>query len=226
MNERWPSVSESHPALAHHFGTLEQQHEASTLCMWTFLATEIMLFGGLFTTYSVYRSWYPEAFANGSSHLNVTLGGINTAVLIGSSLTMALAVHAAQTGHRSRIVLFIALTALLGSAFLGIKAYEYYVDYREYLIPGFRFHPEEWVRAGIANHAQHVMLFFFLYFCMTGLHALHMVIGLTFLLVVGIAAHRGRFSPEHYSPVELMGLYWHFVDVVWIFLLPLLYLIH
>lgn len=211
-------MSEASRALAHQFDDLEQQREASSLGMWVFLITEIMFFGGLFTGYAVYRSKYPQAFAQGSHHLDILLGGINTAVLILSSLTMALAVHAAQLGRRKTIVLFLALTILLGAVFFGIKVIEYSHKFEQQLVPGPRFVSE-------GPHGAQVQLFFSFYFAMTGMHALHMVIGIGVLSLLLLLAWQGRFSPDYYSPVELTGLYWHFVDIVWIFLFPLLYLI-
>ena len=210
--------SDTSSALAHQFDDVEQQTEAATLGMWAFLVTEILFFGGLFLCYVVYRSNYPEAFASGSHHLDVFLGTVNTAVLIGSSLTMALAVHAAQLGHRKELVLFLLGTIVLGSVFLGIKGIEYAHKFEEHLVPGPFFHFD-------GPHAQHAQIFFSLYFAMTGLHAAHMVIGLGILIVLTIMAWRGKFSAVYYAPIEITGLYWHFVDIVWIFLFPLLYLI-
>jgi cytochrome c oxidase subunit 3 len=207
-----------HPALAHHFDDLEQQNEAATLGMWVFLATEVLFFGGLFVTYLVYRNWYPEAFAASSHELDVTLGTINTVVLITSSLTMALAVHAAQLGQRRLLMTFLVLTMVLGAAFLGIKGVEYYHKFAEHHVPGPGFQFEK-------EHFRHAQLFFSLYFVMTGLHALHMVIGIGIMLVMLWWAWRGTITAEYYSPIEISGLYWHFVDIVWIFLFPLLYLI-
>ncbi|MFN0152636.1 MAG: cytochrome c oxidase subunit 3 family protein [bacterium] len=203
---------------AHQFEDMEQQKEASSLGMWVFLVTEIMFFGGLFMAYLLYRWSYPEAFAHASHHLNVTLGGINTAVLIGSSLTMALAVRAAQTGKRRALVGFLIVTILLGAAFLGVKAVEYHHKFEEHLFPGANFHLD-------APDAMNQQMFFFIYFCMTGLHALHMIVGIGVLVVLTVLSSRGRYSPAYHGPVEVAGLYWHFVDIVWIFLFPLLYLI-
>jgi cytochrome c oxidase subunit 3 len=227
-----------HPALAHHFDDLEQQREAGTLGMWLFLATEVMVFGGLFTAYAVYRWSYPVAFQEASSHLLWELASLNTAVLLTSSLTMALAVHAAATGNRRQLLLFLAATALLGATFLGIKFYEYHVDYEENLIPfpGFTFaersadRKELWtgyerVPVSRPEYVREVKLFYVMYFMMTGLHALHMIIGLGVMAWVMREAARGRFTPDYHPQVELFGLYWHFVDLVWIFLLPLLYLL-
>ena len=211
--------SAAHPALAHHFDSLEQQQEASTLGMWVFLVTEVMFFGGLFMAYIVYRTWHANAFAAGSSHLDVILGGVNTVVLICSSLTMALAVHAAQTSWRRGQIVFLILTMVLGATFLVIKAFEYADKFEHHLVPGPHFEwPDEKLRAP-------VQMFYSLYFAMTGLHALHMVIGFGIMLWLLWHAYQGRFSAEYDSPVEVSGLYWHFVDIVWIFLFPLLYLI-
>jgi cytochrome c oxidase subunit 3 len=229
--------------LAPHFDDLEQQYTAAELGMWLFLATEILFFGGLFTTYAVYRFWYPAPFIAGSHHLDVPLGTINTAVLLTSSLTMALAVHAAQTSETRALVRNLLLTLLLGGAFLGVKSYEYHHKFEERLVPGryFRF-PAADTLPGEARGAaaerrtppqaelrgeetSPVQLFFSLYFMMTGLHALHMVIGSVVLVVLIVAASRGAFSAAYFTPVEMTGLYWHFVDIVWVFLFPLLYLV-
>jgi cytochrome c oxidase subunit 3 len=203
---------------AHQFDDAEQQHEASWIGMWIFLATEVMFFGGLFTGYTVYRSAYAQAFADASNHLDVWLGTINTAVLIGSSFTMALAVRNAQLGDRRLIVRFLLLTIILGCVFLGIKFFEYYQKFEEHLVPGSSFIYE----SPLARPAE---IFFSFYFAMTGMHALHMIIGIGLLTALVFRASRGRFSPAYYTPVELIGLYWHFVDIVWIFLFPLLYLV-
>jgi cytochrome c oxidase subunit III len=215
-------VPEAHSAppgaLAHHFSDLEQQHEATTLGMWVFLVTEVMFFGGLFCAYAVYRGLYPEAFARASHHLDVQLGAINTAVLIGSSFTMVLAVHAASLRKRGAITLWLAATIVLGAAFLAVKAFEYRDKWEHHLIPGpgFRFE-------GAAGGNE--QLFYALYFAMTGLHALHMLIGMVALAWLAVLARRGRFDLPGRNGVEIAGLYWHFVDLVWIFLFPLLYLI-
>jgi cytochrome c oxidase subunit III len=207
-----------HPALAHHFDNLAQQREASTLGMWVFLITEVLFFGGLFLTYMIYRSSYPEAFAVASRELDVTLGTINTAVLIGSSLTMALAVHAAEVGGRKLLMVFLLATMALGVVFLGIKGFEYYEKFHEHHIPGPAFEFE-------AEYFRHAQIFFSLYFLMTGLHAIHMIIGLGIMAWMLLWAWNGTITQEYSSPIEISGLYWHFVDIVWIFLFPLLYLI-
>jgi cytochrome c oxidase subunit III len=213
-----PEIADHHPSvLAHHFDNLEQQREAGTLGMWVFLVTEVLFFGGLFMTYIVYRSWYPGAFAAASHELDITLGTINTAVLITSSLTMALAVHASQTGERRLLLIFLLITMALGVTFLGIKGVEYYHKFTEHHVPGPAFQFEK-------EYFRHAQLFFSLYFVMTGLHALHMIIGLGIMTWMLWWSWRGVISAEYYSPIEISGLYWHFVDIVWIFLFPLIYL--
>ena len=213
------SHASSHPALQHHFDTLGQQQAASTLGMWLFLAAEVLFFGGLFLAYTLYRSWYPDAWVAASHHLDVIWGGINTLVLIVSSLTMALAVRAAQLGNRSHQVLFLVLTMALGAAFLGIKAVEYADKFEHHLVPGPNFLFDD------PRYARAAQIFFSVYFAMTGIHALHMVIGLGLLLWLLVKAHRNVFTAAYYTPEEMVGLYWHFVDIIWIFLFPLLYLV-
>jgi cytochrome c oxidase subunit 3 len=207
-----------HPALAHHFDSLEQQQDASVLGMWVFLVTEVLFFGGLFAAYAVYRTWYPAAFAAASHDLDIVLGTVNTAVLIASSLTMALAVNAAQTGERRTLLVFLGLTMILGAAFLGIKSVEYLHKFEAGHVPGAGFRFEE-------EHFRQAQIFFSLYFVMTGLHALHMVIGLGIMTWMFWWSWNGTITREYASPVEISGLYWHFVDIVWIFLFPLLYLL-
>ena len=207
-----------HPSLAHHFEGLPEQKEAAGLGMWLFLAQEVMFFGGLFAVYTVYRNLYPGAFALGSEHLNWKLGAFNTAVLIGSSLTMAMAVHAAAVGARRQIVAYLLLTVALGSTFLGVKVVEYAEKFHHHLVPGPYFQLE-------GPLARPVQIYFSLYFAMTGLHALHMVIGAGILSTLLYFAKKGRYSAEYMTPVDVAGLYWHFVDIIWIFLFPLLYLI-
>jgi len=228
-----------HRSLQHHFENMEQQREAGTLGMWVFLVTELMFFGGMFLAYTLYRSAYPQAFASASNHLDITLGALNTGVLIFSSFTMAMAVYFTQTGKPRPQVICLVLTLLLGFTFLGIKAVEYHDKYNDHLIPGRLipgrpFGPEVAQEGDPDPHKLHLLpgatvrqveLFYWLYFAMTGMHALHMIIGaglLTFLLIFSL---KGRFDPEYHSPVEVIGLYWHFVDIIWIFLFPLLYLL-
>jgi cytochrome c oxidase subunit 3 len=226
-------MSEHAGPLAHHFEDIDQQKDAAALGMWAFLATEVLFFGGALTAYSIYRGEYPRGFAAASSLQNVLLGAINTAVLLTSSLTMALAVHAAAVGHRAALVRNLALTLVLGTAFLGVKVYEYRHDYVEGLVPGAVFHPTGEARDKLREFEVHhgtldlrqVELYFIFYFVLTGLHALHMIIGMGVLAIQLVLARRGWFGPEYPTPIELTGLYWHFVDIVWIFLFPLLYLL-
>jgi len=206
-----------HGPLKHQFDDIRQQHEADTLGMWLFLATEVMFFGGMLTGYSIYRSMYYEAFAAASNHLDLLMGTINTGVLIGSSLTMAMAVHAAALGRRRSLIVFLIATMVLGCGFLGIKAYEYHHKFVENLVPGPNFHFE-------GNSARETEVFFSFYFAMTGLHAIHMIIGVGVLSVLTFYAWWRGFHPQN-KHVEIAGLYWHFVDIVWIFLFPLLYLV-
>lgn len=213
-----PSPEVTH--LRHHFATTEQQMDAATLGMWTFLITEVLFFGGMFASYAVYRGMYLDAFASTSQYMNVVLGATNTAVLICSSLTMALAVRAAQLSNRRHLILFLILTMIFGTIFLVIKGFEYHDKWVEHLVPGFNFHYPEF-----PQYAHHAQILFFLYFCMTGMHALHMVVGLGLLSYLVIQAFRKIFHANYFAPVEMIGLYWHFVDIVWIFLFPLLYLI-
>ena len=207
-------------ALREQFDTEEQQKEASTLGMWIFLITEIMFFGGMFAAYTIYRSAYSTVFAIASSSLNVTVGAINTCVLLLSSFTMVMAVRAGQLGQRKMIIVFLILTLVFGCVFLGVKAYEWTEKYEEHHMPGqAAFHLEGTPLQGPAK------IFFSLYFAMTGLHALHMIVGVGLLSVMIWQTRQGMFSAEYYTPIDISGLYWHFVDIVWIFLYPLLYLI-
>lgn len=220
---------ESHdPALLHHFATEEQQKDASNLGMWIFLGTEVMFFGGLFCAYLIYRILYYYDFATASRTINAALGGTNTAVLICSSLTVVLAIWAAQTARRAIMLAMLVLTMLFGSAFLGIKGIEYHDKFVEHHVPGpsFSFEREEVPgHPGQYANPRHAEIFFALYFIMTGLHALHMIIGLGIFTWLLWAAWKGRFTPHYHTPLEIGGLYWHFVDIVWIYLFPLLYLI-
>ena len=217
-----------HPELLHHFAEPQQQEDSASLGMWIFLGTEVMFFGGLFCAYLIYRLAYFGDFAAASQTLSWKLGATNTAVLICSSLTVVFAVYAAQQGKRTMLIGSLVLTIILGFAFLGIKATEYAEKFEKHHVPGpsFQFdnvpvpgHPEQMANPG------HAQIYFALYFIMTGLHALHMIIGIGFFTWLLFAAWRGRFTPEYNTPVEMGGLYWHFVDIVWIYLFPLLYLI-
>jgi cytochrome c oxidase subunit III len=216
------------PILSHQFDDVEQQSEASRLGMWLFLATEVMFFGGLLTAFAVYRTTSPESVARASRHLNVLLGCVNTVVLLTSSLTMALAVRAAQLRAHRPLVGWLILTMVFGATFLGIKAREYTQDYHEKLIPGWNFQvPEQdqpLVEQGQID-PRRMEMFFVLYFFMTGLHAVHLIIGIVLLSVMAYLAGIKWFSGGGAVQIEVTGLYWHFVDVVWVFLYPLLYLI-
>ena len=249
----------SRPLVAFQFRDVKQQRETSTLGMWAFLVSEVMFFGSLFAAYTVYRLSYPAAFALASSHTDVFLGSLNTGVLLTSSLVMAFAVLAAKRGDQKRVAVLLALTALLGVAFLGIKGYEYSKDWRDHLVPGASFSldtsrvpqdsglviadrtvtpgfsprdvsddalPSEIPGATSAQLditvRQQAQLFFVLYFFMTGLHALHLTIGVCWTSAMSYFSWRDRFPTG--QPVEVLGLYWHFVDIVWIFLYPLIYL--
>jgi cytochrome c oxidase subunit 3 len=221
-----------HEALRHHFTDLDQQKEAAALGMWVFIAQEVLFFGGLFAAYVVYRHMYPVAFSAGSHHLSWKIGFVNTLVLIASSFTMAMGVYSAAIGKSRRVVAFLLGTVLLGSVFLGVKYFEYGEKIRPCLgdgertgclVPGERFDPSTVHLEG--DEGRHAQIFFSLYFGMTGLHALHMIIGIPIILTIAFLAGRGRYTPEYHTPVEIVGLYWHFVDIIWIFLFPLLYLI-
>lgn len=218
------SHAADHPAgLAHHFEDLQQQREAAELGMWLFLVTEVMFFGGLFLAYLIYRFWYPQEFIAGSRTMDLVLGTVNTGLLLTSSLTMALAVHAAECMQRKKLLLMLLATIVLGSGFLGIKAVEYYYKYEHQLIPfaglapDYSHYPPEMAK-GLAT-------FFNLYFLMTGVHALHMVIGIGVLLTLCVLAWRGDLLGTRAIVVHNTGLYWHFVDLIWVYLFPFFYLL-
>lgn len=205
-------------ALRHQFGDAEQQKDASTLGVWVFLVTEIMFFGGMFLAYTVYRTLYPAAYGAGSNELSLILGAVSTAILIASSFFMACAVNSAATGRRIPLVAFLILTIILAAAFLIIEMSEWYELHQQGLMPGAGFHTDK-------PDPSHIQLFFCMYFAMTGLHASHVLIGIGLLSVMAFRAFGGAFSPEYHTPIEGVGLYWHFVDLVWIFLFPLFYLV-
>jgi cytochrome c oxidase subunit 3 len=209
-----------------------QQRESNSLGMWLFLATELMMFGGLFLAYTIYRWQYPGAFHAGSEHLNINLGTINTFVLLASSFTMAMAVHSAGTGQRQKLITWLVWTWIFGAAFLGIKAVEWTTDWNEGLIPGFNWtyydhHPHEATELfnKWATTPNQVLMYFVVYFSMTGLHAIHMIVGLGLVGWFIVLAVRNQFRDGNDQPVEIAGLYWHIIDIIWIFLFPLLYLI-
>jgi cytochrome c oxidase subunit III len=241
---------EARPELRHHFADVQQQRNAASLGMWWFLGTEIMFFGGMFCGYLIYRRIYFPEFAVASRSLSLWIGTFNTTVLICSSLTVVMAVRAAQLGKRMLQVKMLLLTLLFGLAFLGIKGYEWREKYVEHHIPTFADYnvirgegslikgdnakflgldklqgdPVK-LREREAEIQQRTKIFYSLYFALTGMHALHMVVGVGIFTVITIMAWRGKFTPEYHTPLEIAGLYWHFVDIVWIYLFPLLYLI-
>jgi cytochrome c oxidase subunit 3 len=223
------------PQHRHHFETEQQQREAASFGMWLFLLTEIMFFGGMFMSYLLYRNWYYDAFVVASNQLSIPLGATNTAVLIGSGFFMALGVWAAEVRKKNLLVLFLLLTTLLGLVFIGIKGVEYHEKWEKHHIPGSHFDVSEFVNPqayGLKetplapDMAQRTQVFFFLYFAMTGMHALHMLIGIGLLVWLILRAQKGDFTNGYVAPIENFGLYWHFVDIVWLFLFPLLYLIN
>ena len=230
---------EHSPYLRHHFESLDQQADATKFAMWLFLLTEVMMFGGLFTVYMIYRNWYYPAFVAGSHQLSVLLGGANSCILITSSFTMALAVWCAEARKKSALVACLAITFVLGFVFMGIKGVEYKEKFEKHHFPGTHFSIESFVNPSSdpvavaagdkplpVDTAMHTELFFSLYFAMTGMHALHMLVGMGILLYIIFRAKAGAYTQGHFSYVEYFGFYWHFVDIVWIFLFPLLYLIN
>jgi len=238
---------EARPELRHHFADEQQQRNAASLGMWWFLGTEIMFFGGMFCAYLIYRRWYFPEFAIASRSLNLGVGTFNTIVLICSSLTVAMSVRAAQFGNRKLQVRMLLLTLLFGLSFIGIKGYEWTEKYKEHHIPTFHYnvvggkgdlvyenakflgldqiHDPVKLEERKAEIQRHTQIFYSLYFALTGMHAIHMIIGVGIFVVITWMAHKGRFTPEYHTPLEIAGLYWHFVDIVWIYLFPLLYLI-
>jgi cytochrome c oxidase subunit 3 len=234
---------EARPELRHHFADEEQQRNAASLGMWWFLGTEIMFFGGMFCAYLIYRTHYFPEFAASSRSLDLVVGTLNTAVLICSSLTVAQAVRAAQLGNRKLQVPLLLATLFFGLVFLGVKAYEWNNKYKEHHIPGMGFNAKDLIqdnqklfglhkiqdplqrREKEAEIQRHSQLFFSIYFALTGMHAIHMIVGVGIFTVITWMAWKGRFTPEYHTPLEIAGLYWHFVDIVWIYLFPLLYLI-
>jgi cytochrome c oxidase subunit III len=212
--------------LEEQYASLPHQSETAAFGMWVFLATEVMFFGTLFVAVGAYWIFSPKTIERASLELNWVIGGINTVVLLVSSLMMVLAIHAAQLNRQREVFRYLVLTAGLGIAFLCFKALEYYLDYRENLIPGFKFDDAEWIARGVdASQLGYVKMFLFLYWTMTGFHAIHVTIGIGVVLVMAVLTRRGHFSAEYYSPLDVTGLYWHFVDIVWIFVFPTLYLL-
>lgn len=202
----------------HHFVSSEQQFDTAKFGMWVFLATEVLMFGGLFAAYIIYRAWYPELFTLASEELNTLWGGVNTLVLIGSSLTVAMAIKSAQLNQKKNIVINLGITVALACVFMVIKYFEYTHKFHLGIFPG-EFYTFEGIDHPKAN------IFFSLYYLMTGLHGIHVTIGIVIISWLMIRAYKGHFDSEYYTPVEITGLYWHLVDIIWIFLFPLFYLI-
>jgi cytochrome c oxidase subunit 3 len=225
------------PYQQHHFESMQQQTQSTLLGIWLFMAQEILFFGGLFAAYTIYRILYPQAWAAGASSQNLWLGTFNTIVLIGSSLSIVLAVNAARHNDRKGVLKFFALTLLLGAVFFGVKYVEYSTKWEHHLVPGLRWDDASALHTLQGHHhrgegegamtvlPKGIQLYYSLYFVMTGMHALHMVIGFGLAIWIMIKTARGCFNAEYYPHIEYFGLYWHFVDVVWIFLFPLLYLV-
>jgi cytochrome c oxidase subunit III len=205
--------------LADHFATPEQQVESGKLGMWLFLATEILLFGGLFVAYAVFNYIHPDLFKEAHKFLDVTLGAVNTVVLLFSSLTVVLAIHAAQKNKRHFVIINLVITLACAVTFLVVKYFEYSHKFHAGLLPGMHF-----TNASVSNPDQ-IHIYFGIYFLMTGLHGIHVLIGIAVLTWLLLRTIKGDFSSQYYLPLELGGLYWHLVDVIWIFLFPLLYLI-
>lgn len=211
--------SHAHPKhLHHHFVDSEQQFSSAKLGMWIFLATEILFFGGLFAAYIIYRVWYPELFTMASAELDTLWGGVNTVVLIGSSLTVAMAIKSAQLNQKKNIAINLGITIALAAIFMVIKYFEWTHKFHIGIYPG-----EFYAFDGI-SHPQ-ANIFFSLYYLMTGLHGIHVIIGIGLMVWLLKKALNGDFDAEYYTPVEITGLYWHLVDIIWIFLFPLFYLI-
>jgi cytochrome c oxidase subunit 3 len=199
------------------FATLAQQTDTATFAMWVFLATEVLFFGGMLLAYAVYRGTYSQGFMEAGRETKIVIGTVNTAILLTSSFTMAWAVHAATKGHRRALTTLLAVTAAFGLVFLGLKGFEYYQEWNEHSVPGLNFHKD-------SPHAHAIEIFYFLYFMLTGVHGIHVTVGIGIVATMAVRAWRGAFSRIRYTPVEITGLYWHFVDIVWIFLYPLIYL--
>ena len=233
------AAHEHPPYQRHHFESMEQQVDATNFAMWLFLLTEIMFFGGLFCSYLIFRNWYYPAFVEASHQLNIFWGTLNTAVLITSSFTMAMGVWSAEMRKKGALVFCLVLTFLLGLVFLGIKYIEYHEKWEKHHVPGFHYSMKSFTDPAsdpevfneyhdkplLPDMARHTELYFSLYFAMTGMHALHMIIGISILGFMIFRARAGAYTTGHITFVENFGLYWHFVDIIWIFLYPLLYLI-
>jgi cytochrome c oxidase subunit 3 len=206
--------------LAHHFKSMDQQTSAGKLGMWIFMGQELLFFSGLFCSYAYARYMYPEMILESQKYMDWRLGGINSIILLISSLTMSLCVRSARLNDRSTSIKYLLATMFCGLAFLGIKAFEWTAHFHEGLYPGRFYNPDEAVQ--ISSHTAHV--FFGLYYTITGMHGLHIVVGVGLMIWLLIRSMRGEFNSENYVSLENVSLFWHLVDLVWIFLYPLLYL--
>jgi len=236
-----PAAHHEHPPYQrHHFESVDQQFDATNFAMWLFLLTEVMFFGGLFTAYLILRNWYYPAFVVASHQLQIFWGTANTVVLIASSFTMAMGVWSAETRRKGALLLFLGLTLLFGLTFLGVKYIEWHEKWEKHHVPGIHYSVQSFLdpasdpevhkqypddKALAPDMAQKTEEYFFLYFAMTGMHALHMVIGIGILIFMIFRAKAGAYTTGHVTFVENFGLYWHFVDIIWIYLFALLYLI-
>jgi len=212
------AISQLNDHIQHHFVDSDQQFESAKLGMWIFLVTEILFFGGLFAAYIVYRAWYPDLYIQASEELNTFWGAVNTVVLIGSSLTVAMAIRSAQLNQQKGLIINLLITISLAFVFMVIKYFEYTHKFEIGIFPG-----EYYTYEGIAHEKANI--FFSIYYMMTGLHGVHVLIGIGLMIWLLIKARKGVFHSNYYTPVEITGLYWHLVDIIWIFLFPLLYLI-
>lgn len=224
MADHAAEAHDSHnPFHQHHFATMDQQFDSAKMGMWVFLVTEILFFGGLFCAYIIFRAWYPDLYIQAAQQLDTFWGAINTAVLIGSSLTVAMAIRSAQLNQKKGIIINLAITLALAGVFLVIKYFEYSHKLHLGIAPGMFWNPDPEVLQTLTHPKAN--LFFSIYYMMTGLHGLHVLIGMGLMVWLLIRANKNHFNSEYYSPVEMVGLYWHLVDLIWIFLFPLLYLI-
>ncbi|MBX7231998.1 MAG: cytochrome c oxidase subunit 3 family protein [Bdellovibrionales bacterium] len=206
---------------AHHFESAEHEYQTSKFGLWLFLCTEILMFGGLFVGYAIFHHKYPELFKAGSHFLDWRLGSLNTVVLLISSFTMALSIYYAQMNDRAKTLINLYITLICGFIFMGVKFFEYSHKIHEGLLPGHLFH---YAGEG-ANAVANLPLYFSFYFCMTGLHGTHVLAGLFLIAWLIVRTHRGEFGPKYYTPLECVGLFWHLIDLIWIYLFPLLYLV-
>lgn len=212
------TAAEQKSFLQHHFVDAEQQFDAAKLGMWVFLVTEILFFGGLFCAYIIFRAWYPDMYIHASDHLNRVIGGTNTLVLIVSSLTFALAIHYIQLNEQKKTVRYLWFTFLLATTFMVLKGLEWSEDFSKGIYPGAHYKM-------MALQGPHVAIFYSLYFLMTGLHGIHVLVGMGLILWLIYRTKHQHFSDKYFTPIEITGLYWHLVDIIWIFLLPLFYLV-